>query len=139
MFAQVRHQVPTRRRRRRPGSDRGWSAKVRSRCRGCPAQTLGDVAELVVEQAQWTSSVMAAEECPSICCRNRRTTGREAAHTESVAGRMSSDARRVVAAQGVRALGYGFSAVMLGALLAGRNYSPVRAGVVLGALVAGTA
>jgi MFS family permease len=52
---------------------------------------------------------------------------------------MSMDARRIVAAQGIRAAGYGFTAVLLGALLAARDYTPLRAGVVLGALVAGTA
>jgi MFS family permease len=39
----------------------------------------------------------------------------------------------------VRAAGYGFSAVLLGALLAARGYSHLRAGVVLTALIAGTA
>ena len=53
--------------------------------------------------------------------------------------RMSADARRIIAAQGLRAAGYGFTAVLLGALLAARDYSPLRAGVLLGALVAGTA
>ncbi len=52
---------------------------------------------------------------------------------------MSADARRIVAAQGLRAAGYGFTAVLLGTLLAERDYSPLRAGIVLGALVAGTA
>ena len=52
---------------------------------------------------------------------------------------MSANARHIVAAQGMRAAGYGFSAVLLGTLLAARDYSPLRAGLVLGALVAGTA
>jgi MFS family permease len=52
---------------------------------------------------------------------------------------MSVDARRIVAAQGLRAAGYGFTAVLLGALLAARDFSPLRAGLILGALVAGTA
>ncbi len=52
---------------------------------------------------------------------------------------MSQDARRIVAAQGLRAAGYGLTAVLLGALLAARDYTPLRAGLVLGALVAGTA
>lgn len=52
---------------------------------------------------------------------------------------MSGDARRIVAAQGLRAAGYGCTAVLLGALLAARGYSTVRVGVVLGAMVAGTA
>jgi MFS family permease len=44
-----------------------------------------------------------------------------------------------VAGQGVRAAGYGFTAVLLGALLAARGFSSVQVGVVLTALVAGTA
>jgi len=56
-----------------------------------------------------------------------------------MSARMSADARRIVAAQGMRAAGYGFTAVLLGALLAAREFSPLRAGVVLGAMVAGTA
>lgn len=56
-----------------------------------------------------------------------------------MAGRLSADGRRIVAAQGVRAAGYGFTAVLIGALLAARGFSPVRAGLVLAALVAGAA
>jgi MFS family permease len=52
---------------------------------------------------------------------------------------MSPDARRIVAAQGLRAAGYGCTAVLLGALLAARGFSAIRAGLVLAALVAGTA
>jgi len=52
---------------------------------------------------------------------------------------LSRDARLLVAGQGVRAAGYGFTAVLLGALLAARGYTPVQAGVVLTALIAGTA
>ncbi|MGH8937974.1 MAG: MFS transporter, partial [Actinomycetes bacterium] len=52
---------------------------------------------------------------------------------------MSADARRLVAAQALRAAGYGFTAVLLGALLAAQDYSTLRAGLLLGALVAGTA
>jgi MFS family permease len=44
-----------------------------------------------------------------------------------------------VAGQGVRAAGYGFTAVVLGALLAARGYSHLQAGLVLAALIAGTA
>lgn len=44
-----------------------------------------------------------------------------------------------MAGQGVRAAGYGFTAVLLGALLAARGFSSVQAGVVLTALIAGTA
>ena len=53
--------------------------------------------------------------------------------------RLSRDARLLVAGQVVRAAGYGFTAVLLGALLAARGYTPVQVGVVLTALIAGTA
>jgi MFS family permease len=49
------------------------------------------------------------------------------------------DASLLIAGQAVRAAGYGFTAVILGALLAARGYSNLRAGVVLTALIAGTA
>src|SRR5206468_12991600 len=49
------------------------------------------------------------------------------------------DASLLIAGQGARAAGYGFTAVLLGALLAARGYSYLRAGVVLTALIAGTA
>lgn len=52
---------------------------------------------------------------------------------------VSRDARLLIAGQAVRAAGYGFTAVVLGALLAGRGYSPLQAGLVLTALIAGTA
>ena len=57
--------------------------------------------------------------------RPRRTLGR--------------NARLIVAAQGLRAAGYGFTAVVLGALLAARDYGHLRAGIVLMALIGGTA
>jgi MFS family permease len=53
--------------------------------------------------------------------------------------RLSRDARLLIAGQGVRAAGYGFTAVLLGALLAKRGYSPAEAAVVLTAMIAGTA
>jgi MFS family permease len=53
--------------------------------------------------------------------------------------RLSRDASLLIAGQGVRAAGYGFTAVVLGALLAARGYSHLLAGVVLTALIAGTA
>ena len=52
---------------------------------------------------------------------------------------LTADARLLVAGQGVRAAGYGFTSVLLGALLAARGYSHLQAGVVLTALIAGTA
>ena len=52
---------------------------------------------------------------------------------------LGRDARLLIAGQGVRAAGYGFTAVLLGALLAARGYTSLQAGVVLTALIAGTA
>jgi MFS family permease len=52
---------------------------------------------------------------------------------------LTTDARLVIAGQGIRAAGYGFTAVLLGALLAARAYGPVAVGVMLTALIAGTA
>jgi len=49
------------------------------------------------------------------------------------------DASLLIGGQAVRAAGYGFTAVILGALLAARGYSHLRAGLVLTALIAGTA
>ena len=47
---------------------------------------------------------------------------------------MCADARRLVAAQALRATGYGCTAVLLGALLSARGVSSERAGLVLAAL-----
>jgi MFS family permease len=52
---------------------------------------------------------------------------------------LSRDARLLVTGQGVRAAGYGFTAVLLGALLAARGYSHLQVGVALTALIAGSA
>src|SRR6266516_6225933 len=52
---------------------------------------------------------------------------------------LTGDARLLVAGQGLRAAGYGFTAVFLGALLAARGYDSLQVGVVLTALIAGTA
>src|SRR6266704_304072 len=52
---------------------------------------------------------------------------------------LGRDATLLIGGQALRAAGYGFTAVILGALLAARGYGPVRAGVVLTALIAGTA
>ncbi len=55
------------------------------------------------------------------------------------AGGPGRDAIWLIAGQGVRAAGYGFTAVLLGALLAARGYGPLQAGLVLTALIAGNA
>jgi MFS family permease len=52
---------------------------------------------------------------------------------------LSSDARRVLAAQALRAFGYGFGAVLLGATLDERGFTSTQVGLVLTAVVAGTA
>lgn len=51
---------------------------------------------------------------------------------------LSADARLLIAGQGIRAAGYGLTAVLLGVLLAARGFSPVHVGLVLTALIAGT-
>jgi len=52
---------------------------------------------------------------------------------------LSRDAKLIIAGQGVRAAGYGFTSVLLGVVLAARGYGPLAVGAVLTALVAGTA
>ncbi len=52
---------------------------------------------------------------------------------------LSRDALILIVVQGLRAAGYGFTAVVLGVLLADRASSPLQAGVVLAALICGTA
>src|SRR4249919_4170506 len=52
---------------------------------------------------------------------------------------LTGDGRLLVAGQGVRAAGYVFTAVLLGALLAARGSTGVQVGAVLTALIAGTA
>src|SRR5213596_3014389 len=53
--------------------------------------------------------------------------------------RLSSDARRIVAAQGARALAYGLGSVVIGLTLAERGLSNAAVGVVLASLLAGSA
>jgi MFS family permease len=66
---------------------------------------------------------------------------RSAGHVNGASGRagLSGDGTLLVAGQAARAAGYGFTAVLLGALLAARGFSPLQVGVVLTALIAGTA
>jgi MFS family permease len=52
---------------------------------------------------------------------------------------ISTDARRIIAAQGLRAAGYGCTSVLLGSLLAARGYGTVASGILLACVVAGTA
>jgi MFS family permease len=58
---------------------------------------------------------------------------------ERDARRLSRDARLLIAGQALRAAGYGFTAVLLGAVLADRGYGPLAVGAMLTALIAGTA
>src|SRR6266705_3391442 len=52
--------------------------------------------------------------------------------------RLPADARRILAAQALRAFAYGLGAVLLGVTLRQRGYSSVLVGVMLTAVVAGT-
>lgn len=52
---------------------------------------------------------------------------------------MNSDIRRILAAQGLRALAYGFGSVLLGVSLEAHDWSTVQVGGLLTAVVAGTA
>ena len=52
---------------------------------------------------------------------------------------LARNPRLIIAAQAIRALAYGFSAVLLGVTLNERNWSSVEAGLLLTAIVAGSA
>jgi predicted MFS family arabinose efflux permease len=52
---------------------------------------------------------------------------------------MTSDGRRILAAQALRAFGYGFTSVLLGVTLDARGWSTTRVGVLLSAVLLGTA
>jgi MFS family permease len=52
---------------------------------------------------------------------------------------VTSDGRRILAAQAFRALGYGMTSVLLGASLEARGWSPGQVGALLAAVLAGTA
>ena len=52
--------------------------------------------------------------------------------------RLSSDARRILGAQGLRAFTYGFGAVLLGSTLDDAGFTSGQVGLVLAAVVAGT-
>ncbi len=52
---------------------------------------------------------------------------------------MDRDAHRIIKAQGLRAFGYGFTAVFLGRMLAARAVSPTKVGLLLAALIGGSA
>jgi MFS family permease len=51
---------------------------------------------------------------------------------------MTSDTRRILAAQGLRAFVYGFGSVLLGVTLEERGWSSLRVGLLLAAVLAGT-
>lgn len=53
--------------------------------------------------------------------------------------RLGVDSRVLIAAQAIRGVGYGFTAVILGALLATRRVGTVTAGVLLASMIAGSA
>lgn len=52
---------------------------------------------------------------------------------------LDRDVRRIIAAQGLRAFGYGFTAVFLGRMLAAHAVSPTKVGLLLAAVIAGSA
>ena len=52
---------------------------------------------------------------------------------------LNRDTRLLIAGQAVRGLGYGFTAVVLGSLLAAKGFGPVRAGLLLASLIGGSA
>jgi MFS family permease len=52
---------------------------------------------------------------------------------------VTGDGRRILAAQAVRAVGYGMTSVLLGASLKAKGWSPGRVGALLAAVLAGTA
>jgi len=72
-------------------------------------------------------------------CAGQIQTGRLGGERVRSRPALTCDARLLVAGQGVRAAGYGFTAVLLGALLAARGFTSVQVGVVLTALIGGTA
>lgn len=52
---------------------------------------------------------------------------------------LDRDTRRIIAAQGLRAFGYGFTAVFLGRMLAAHSVSTAKVGLLLAAVIAGSA
>ena len=56
-----------------------------------------------------------------------------------VHSRLDRDVRRIIAAQGLRAFGYGFTAVFLGRMLAAHSVSVTKVGLLLATVIAGSA
>jgi len=52
---------------------------------------------------------------------------------------LDGDIRRIITIQALRAFGYGFTAVYLGRMLAARAVSPIKVGLLLAAVIAGSA
>lgn len=52
---------------------------------------------------------------------------------------LDRDVRRIIAAQGLRAFGYGFTAVFMGRMLAAHDVSTTKVGLLLAAVIAGSA
>lgn len=57
----------------------------------------------------------------------------------SIVSGLDRDVRRIIAAQGFRAFGYGFTAVFLGRMLAAHSVSPTKVGLLLATVIAGSA
>jgi len=64
---------------------------------------------------------------------------RRMVQTEVMGPPLSRDTRLLVAGQAVRGLGYGFTSIVLGAMLAARGVDSVKAGIFLATLIAGSA
>lgn len=56
-----------------------------------------------------------------------------------IQSQLDRDVRRIIAAQGLRAFGYGFTAVFLGRMLAAHAVSTTKVGLLLAAVIAGSA
>lgn len=104
----------------------------------------------LVDLLTMSTHLRAGMACPAACDKVAPTytaaRGRQAAgagHSTPLNApprtRSTPDVRRIYAGQAVRAFGYGFSAVLLGASLGDRGLSGWQVGLVLGAIVAGSA
>src|SRR6266498_2635458 len=69
----------------------------------------------------------------------RCTRGAAGIPTGDRAGSVTRDGRRILAAQALRAAGYGMTSVLLGASLQARGWSSAQVGALLAAILAGTA
>lgn len=87
------------------------------------------------------ATLHAAVSITTICRRQRqvRLAGYYMGQTGDMGQPLSRDTRLLVGGQAVRGFGYGFTAVLLGAMLAARGVGAVRAGILLATLIGGSA